>query len=893
MAIVSTSISGSALLSLVALAALLCFPAAPSHAQVDCLDPRPSGVTLCGEAALWEAENPSHIGKTFDEFVPGLVGSGGCIAGPPGPTLPLAIGSIAASSFDAVDTEVCALLDGSSASGQVSDGYIPNQGRFEMQFSPPTMAFFTYFGSLAMNQSVAFELFDENDLLVDAFSSFSSVNDVDALGYGFWSTVPIARIVFTSSENGTTLVGAFVRLHSGAGSLGTTRILGYEGPDEGDGIETIERDFGVMFDCNDNGIADPLDISGGASQDIDADGWPDECEACPYADDDVDCNGNGTPDGCEPPDPQVVDPSDPQYASLQDAIYSSCSGDQVVVGAGQSVLASPAGALDLNVEPASLVLEEGATLEFQAGGKLRVGPASLVANGTALAPVSLTTQGGGSPANRWGGVHFTDGSSGSLSHVQLAYTNDVGIRIDDASPTLEAVEILDVAAGVDAAAAGILVTHPNAAPTVANTTVLGIVGGPGSTNQPGGSAAGIDVDAGTATIAAVHIESVVAGVGGAGGHGQNGFDSGNNGGNGSAGLVGGAGGDAWGIRDQGVPAASIQDAVVQVIQAGAGGNGGNGGRGGQGGEGFQGGNGGNGHRGGEGGTAWGIQSLASSPVTLHQNLIDVVQGAAGGDGGEGGDGGLGDGGSFSFLYRGDGGDGGRGGSGGWGLAIELAAPTGATEIAQNTVVGTASGSIGAGGLGGVGALNGTPNSYPPFPTPTQGSTYGFLNAGGAAADVANNVFVGTTASSYDRAVGKLGGGPVAASYNCWDQYGGFRNTSQISTDQDIQVDPLFSDPDGADDMPGNADDDLRLASGSPCIDSGNNAAVPAGLTLDLDGNWRLSDDPATPDNGAGAPPIVDRGAYELLPEAGALGMLAVGGALLFALRARRHARTRR
>jgi len=91
-------------------------------------------------------------------------------------------------------------------------------------------------------------------------------------------------------------------------------------------------------------------------------------------------------------------------------------------------------------------------------------------------------------------------------------------------------------------------------------------------------------------------------------------------------------------------------------------------------------------------------------------------------------------------------------------------------------------------------------------------------------------------------------------------------------------DPLFVDADGADNLVGTEDDDLRLLAGSPAIDAGNNAAVPADAAdldgdlntaeptpLDLDGALRFVDDPGTADTGAGTPPIVDRGAYELNP----------------------------
>ena len=80
----------------------------------------------------------------------------------------------------------------------------------------------------------------------------------------------------------------------------------------------------------------------------------------------------------------------------------------------------------------------------------------------------------------------------------------------------------------------------------------------------------------------------------------------------------------------------------------------------------------------------------------------------------------------------------------------------------------------------------------------------------------------------------------------------------------IESDPLFLDVNGADNILGTSDDDPRLSGGSPCIDAGDNTAVPAASTQDILGNPRFRDDPATADSGKGTAPIVDMGAYEFV-----------------------------
>jgi hypothetical protein len=90
---------------------------------------------------------------------------------------------------------------------------------------------------------------------------------------------------------------------------------------------------------------------------------------------------------------------------------------------------------------------------------------------------------------------------------------------------------------------------------------------------------------------------------------------------------------------------------------------------------------------------------------------------------------------------------------------------------------------------------------------------------------------------------------------CGGSGGSWTSTCGIDTGGNIDAIPLFWD---------SASGNLHLLPGSPCIDAGDNNAVPAGVTTDLDGNPRFVDVAASPDTGLGTPPIVDIGAYEVM-----------------------------
>ncbi len=94
---------------------------------------------------------------------------------------------------------------------------------------------------------------------------------------------------------------------------------------------------------------------------------------------------------------------------------------------------------------------------------------------------------------------------------------------------------------------------------------------------------------------------------------------------------------------------------------------------------------------------------------------------------------------------------------------------------------------------------------------------------------------------------QIAGDPATVTYS--DIQGGYAGTGNINAD------PKFVDA---------ASGNLRLQPGSPAIDAGNNAAVPTGVTTDLDGSPRLVDIPGVPNSVAG---YVDMGAYEAQPSA--------------------------
>ena len=126
--------------------------------------------------------------------------------------------------------------------------------------------------------------------------------------------------------------------------------------------------------------------------------------------------------------------------------------------------------------------------------------------------------------------------------------------------------------------------------------------------------------------------------------------------------------------------------------------------------------------------------------------------------------------------------------------------------------------------------------------------------------VTNCIFWGNTAVSSGSQMSIMTGTTTTISYcdieGCGGSGAGWASGLGTDGGGNIDADPLFIDADGI------GEDNLRLQSGSPCIDAGDNSAISE--TTDLDGNPRKVDDPATTDTGSGSAPFVDMGAYEFL-----------------------------
>jgi predicted outer membrane repeat protein len=109
---------------------------------------------------------------------------------------------------------------------------------------------------------------------------------------------------------------------------------------------------------------------------------------------------------------------------------------------------------------------------------------------------------------------------------------------------------------------------------------------------------------------------------------------------------------------------------------------------------------------------------------------------------------------------------------------------------------------------------------------------------------------------------EIAGEPGTVSFSCLP--GGYPGTGNADAA------PAFVNALGVDGAAGTEDDDLRLATASPCIDAGDSTALVEWIAADADRLPRRIDDPSVADTGVG-PPVVDIGAYEHRPSGGCFG----------------------
>jgi len=164
-----------------------------------------------------------------------------------------------------------------------------------------------------------------------------------------------------------------------------------------------------------------------------------------------------------------------------------------------------------------------------------------------------------------------------------------------------------------------------------------------------------------------------------------------------------------------------------------------------------------------------------------------------------------------------------------------------------------------------------------------------LNGGGISSldstcspTLVNCVLWGNTDSSGSGEIAQIRGGIPVVSFSCIqddDPNDGYISFGGVAN-HNIDDNPWLVDADGPDNTYGTADDNLRLSFGSPCVDAGDNTAVPLDIAdldndgnitteripIDLDGYERFLDDLHVADTGLPAlpdyPKVIDMGAYE-------------------------------
>lgn len=305
------------------------------------------------------------------------------------------------------------------------------------------------------------------------------------------------------------------------------------------------------------------------------------------------------------------------------------------------------------------------------------------------------------------------------------------------------------------------------------------------------------------------------GNGGKGGDG--GYDN-ENSGDGGQGGTGGRGGGMCNFNSS----PTVINCIFTDNNTGTGGNGGHGEKGPP----FASGTSGDGGYGGNGGSGSGVYNDNSTCIIINCTFTGNNTGVSGNGGNGGGDY------DQSVSDPGNGGNGGYGGNGAGmynkaGSVVIINGIFNSNSTGNGGLGGTGGiaynqrGSNGSNGSSGVGGGVCNDNSTLSVTNCTLSSNIAFRGGGMynyySSPTVNNCIIWGNLASYYNEIFNYSSSYPVISNS---DIAGGYPGEGNISAD------PLFVDADGADDIVGSADDDLRLLADSLCIDVGDNSSLP-------------------------------------------------------------------
>jgi hypothetical protein len=155
----------------------------------------------------WQAFAVDWKGFVFESAYPGSPAYVGCLSPLAPVTLPLEGGTVEVS----LSSGNCPIRDGSHEVA-MSDAYVDNTTTLRFVFNPPIRAFMGVFGSVAVGEAMSMRVISGDGRVDHVMEGQISQSSNKGTLNGFNSRVPIRTIEFTSSEQGTSVIGNFAGL---------------------------------------------------------------------------------------------------------------------------------------------------------------------------------------------------------------------------------------------------------------------------------------------------------------------------------------------------------------------------------------------------------------------------------------------------------------------------------------------------------------------------------------------------------------------------------------------------------------------------------------------------------------------------------------------------------